>query len=153
VFGVEAQGNWANLTGSTNNLLGPGGTIQSKMDAFGLFTGQVGYAWDRTLIYVKGGASVTDRNFQNIAASGALFSSTGYNTQWGAVVGAGIEYAFSPGWSIGVEYDHIFEGRNGATFVNATTGVGTSGWSTGGDTDMVLGRLNYKFGGPVMARY
>ena len=33
------------------------------MDAFGLFTGQIGYAWNNTLVYVKGGAAViSDRN-------------------------------------------------------------------------------------------
>lgn len=152
VFGVEAQGNWADLTGSTGNLTIPGGTIQSKMDAFGLFTGQIGYAWDRTLLYAKGGAAVTDRNSQNIIPGGALFSSTGYNTQWGATVGGGIEYAVAPGWSIGAEYDHIFEGRHNATFTTPA-GLSTTGWRTGGDTDMVLGRLNYKFGNPVIARY
>jgi outer membrane immunogenic protein len=152
VFGLEAQGNWADLSGSTANLTVPGGAVRSKMDAFGLFTGQVGYAWDRTLLYAKGGAAVTDRSYQNITATGALFSGTGYDTQWGATVGAGLEYAFAPGWSIGVEYDHIFEGRHGATFTTPA-GVSTVGFRTGGDTDMVLGRMNYKFGGPVVARY
>src|SRR6201994_1357399 len=44
VFGLEAQGNWADLSGSTTSVLGTG-ALRSKMDAFGLFTGQVGYAW------------------------------------------------------------------------------------------------------------
>jgi outer membrane immunogenic protein len=153
VFGVEAQGNWADLSGSTTNLV-TGGNIRSKMDAFGLFTGQIGYSFNNVLIYAKGGAAVTDRNYENLNAAGNLLSSTGYDTQWGATVGAGLEYAFAPNWSIGVEYNHIFEDRHNATF---TTPAGTSnaGFRTGGDTDMVLGRLNYKFGfgGPVVARY
>ena len=72
VFGLEAQGNWADISGSTANLLAPGATIRSKMDAFGLFTGQVGYAWNNVLLYAKGGAAVTDRNYDFVLAGGAL---------------------------------------------------------------------------------
>ena len=47
VFGVEAQGDWADLSGSNGPslLVGGGGSNRSKIDAIGLFTGQVGYAW------------------------------------------------------------------------------------------------------------
>src|SRR6266481_5902624 len=63
VFGVEAQGNWADLKGSNTSLLFPGFVNTSKIDAFGLFTGQVGYAWNNALLYVKGGAAVTGDRF------------------------------------------------------------------------------------------
>jgi outer membrane immunogenic protein len=145
VFGVEAQGNWADLNGSTANLLAPAGTIRSKMDAFGLFTGQIGYAWNSVLLYAKGGAAVTDRNFEFIAGDGTLASSTGFDTRWSPTVGVGLEYAFAPNWSAGVEYNHIFEDRHDATFVTPA-GVIIAGNRAGGDTDMVLGRLNYRFG-------
>ena len=36
-----------------------------KIDAFGLFTGQIGYAWNNALLYVKGGAAVTDNNYEH----------------------------------------------------------------------------------------
>ena len=38
-------------------------TNQTKVDAIGLFTGQVGYAWNNVLWYVKGGAAVTDDKY------------------------------------------------------------------------------------------
>ena len=154
VFGLEAQGNWADFSGSTNNLAIVGGTVRSKTDAFGLFTGQIGYAWNNVLLYAKGGAAVTDRNYEFIAPGGGLASSTGYDTRWSPTVGAGLEFAFSQGWSLGIEYNHIFEDRHGATFVSPG-GIAVGGFSSGGDTDMVLGRLNYKFGGPapLLARY
>lgn len=151
VFGLEAQGNWADLNGSTANLALPGGLVRSRMDAFGLFTGQIGYAWNNVLLYAKGGAAVTDRNFEFIAPGGALASSTGYDTRWSPTVGAGLEFGFAQNWSLGVEYNHIFEDRHDATFVVPGLG-GFPGTSTGGDTDMVLGRLNYKFSGGL-ARY
>ncbi|PAY05534.1 hypothetical protein CK489_29625 [Bradyrhizobium sp. UFLA03-84] len=152
VWGLEAQGNWADFSGSTGNLLVPGGTVRSKTDAFGLFTGQIGYAWNNVLLYAKGGAAVTDRNYEFLAPGGALASSTGYDTRWSPTVGVGLEFAFSQGWSLGVEYNHIFEDTHGATFVTPA-GVAVAGFHTGGDTDMVLGRLNYKFGGPIIAKY
>lgn len=152
VFGLEAQGNWADLTGSASNNFVAGGVVRSKTDAFGLFTGQIGYAWNNVLLYAKGGAAVTDRNYQFLAPGGALASETGYDTRWSPTVGVGLEFAFSQGWSLGVEYNHIFEDTHGATFVTPG-GLVATGFHTGGDTDMVLGRLNYKFGGPVIARY
>jgi outer membrane immunogenic protein len=149
VFGLEAQGNWADLNGSTANLLAPGTTIRSNMDAFGLFTGQIGYAWNSVLLYAKGGAAVTDRNFDFFAPG--VIASTGYDTRWSPTVGAGLEYAFAPSWSVGVEYNHIFEGRHDASFV--APGFPAFVERTGGDTDMVLGRLNYRWGGPVIGKY
>ena len=154
VFGLEAQGNWADISGSTTNLLAPAATIRSKMDAFGLFTGQVGYAWNNVLLYAKGGAAVTDRNYEFVLANGALGSSSGYDTQWSPTVGAGLEFGFAPNWSIGVEYNHIFEDRHDVTFTTPG-GVVVAGDRAGGDTDMVLGRLNYKFGygAPLIGKY
>src|SRR3569832_1338674 len=64
VFGLEAQGDWADISGSTVVPGTPAATARSRKDAFGLFTGQVGYAWNNALLYVKGGASITDRQYQ-----------------------------------------------------------------------------------------
>jgi outer membrane immunogenic protein len=157
VFGLEAQGNWADLSGSRQNLGNPLNSLRSKMDAFGLFTGQIGYAWNNVLLYAKGGAAVTDRNYEFVAnATGAVGASSGYDTRWSPTVGAGLEYGFGGGWSIGVEYDHIFENRHTVGFTNRVTGLPLAAtYSSGGDTDMVLGRLNYKFGGgiPFIAKY
>jgi outer membrane immunogenic protein len=153
VFGLEAQGNWADLSGSTNNLLAPGTTVHSKMDAFGLFTGQVGYAWNNVLLYAKGGAAVTDRNYDFNFGGGLPIASTGYDTRWSPTVGVGLEYGFAPNWSFGVEYNHIFEDNHNASFSFA--GIAPFTERAGGDTDMVLGRLNYKFGygAPLLAKY
>ena len=94
------------------------------MDAFGLFTGQVGWAWNNTLLYVKGGAAVTDNRHDIITdATGAVFGRSGDDTRWGAVVGAGLEFGFAPNWSAGVEYDHIFMGDRNATFTDPATGA------------------------------
>jgi outer membrane immunogenic protein len=104
VFGIEAQGDWADLKGSNVSLFIPAWTNNSRIEALGLFTGQVGYAWNNVLWYVKGGAAVTDDRYRGtVTATGALFDSAN-ETRWGGVVGTGLEYGFAPNWSVGIEY-------------------------------------------------
>jgi outer membrane immunogenic protein len=154
VFGLEAQGNWADLRGSNESLLFPGSTNRSQMDAFGLFTGQVGWAWNNTLLYVKGGAAVTDTRHDIITdANGAVFGQSGDSTQWGGVLGAGIEFGFAPNWTAGVEYDHIFMGDQNINFADPATGALVASDRISGDVDLVTVRVNYRWGGPVIGRY
>src|SRR6266481_8602788 len=87
VFGVEAQGDWADFKGSNTSLFfGPGTVNQSKIDAIGLFTGQVGYAWNNVLWYVKGGAAVTDDKYKGIITGTGFIFDTVSETRWGGVV-------------------------------------------------------------------
>lgn len=67
-------------------------------------------------------------------------------------VGAGLEYGFAPNWSVGIEYNHIFLGDRTIDF---TTPAGAFAGSDRirQDVDIGLVRLNYKFGGPTIARY
>jgi outer membrane immunogenic protein len=153
VFGLEAQGNWADFRGSNASLLFGGvATNRTKIDAFGLFTGQVGYAWNNVLAYVKGGAAVTDNRYDGLATiSGLVTDTAGSNTKWGGTVGAGLEYGFAPSWSFAVEYDHLFMGTDNYAF--NTAGLATRNESIKQDADLVTVRVNYRFGGPVVARY
>ena len=147
VFGIEGQGNWADFSG--DNISAVFATRnRSKIDSFGLITGQVGYAWNNVLVYVKGGAAVVGDKFDiRSTATGALFGSTD-QTRWGGTVGAGLEVGFAPNWSVGVEYNHIFLQDKDVIFTGL---VGTERISQG--VDMGLVRLNYKFGGPIIAKY
>jgi outer membrane immunogenic protein len=147
VFGVEGQGNWADFSGDNNSALFATRN-RSKIDSFGLITGQVGYAWNNVLVYVKGGAAVAGTKYEVFdRASGALLGSND-QTRWGGTVGAGLEYGFAPNWSVGVEYNHIFLSDKDVTFAGL---VGTDRIKQ--DVDMGLVRLNYKFGGPILGRY
>jgi outer membrane immunogenic protein len=123
------------------------------MDAFGLFTGQVGYAMNTALLYLKGGAAVVaDRN--DILANGVVVASAAGDNRWGGTIGAGVEFSFAPNWSAAVEYDHLFIANNSTTF----TAVNGSAFTTSSDTirggaDLVTVRVNYRWGGPVVAKY
>jgi len=146
VFGLEGQGNWADFSGDNTSALFATRN-RTKIDAFGLITGQVGYAWNNVLIYVKGGAAVVSDKYEISSTAGALLASTS-DTRWGGTVGAGLEYGFAPNWSVGVEYNHIFLSDKDVTF------AGFAGSERiRQDVDMGLVRLNYKFGGPMIGRY
>ncbi|MET4384834.1 outer membrane immunogenic protein [Bradyrhizobium sp. F1.4.3] len=149
VFGVEGQGNWADFSGSNTSAF-TGFNNRTKIDSFGLITGQVGYAWNNVLVYVKGGAAVVGNKFDVNTAGGAFVASSN-DTRWGGTVGVGLEYGFAPNWSIGAEYNHIFLGGNDQNFTTAGVLVQTDHIKQ--DVDMGLVRLNYKFGGPMIGRY
>jgi outer membrane immunogenic protein len=159
VFGVEAQGDWADLKGSSASLTAiiPFNN-QTTVDAIGLFTGQVGYAFNNVLVYVKGGAAVTDNRYANVftvnnafAPAGTAFN-TASDTRWGGAVGAGLEFGFAPNWSVAIEYDHLFMGTPNVTFPPSTIAVGRAD-NIGQDVDMGTVRVSYRFGGPIVAKY
>lgn len=160
VFGLEGQGDWASIRGSHVSLLDPTITEKSKVDSLGLFTAQIGYAWNNALLYLKGGGAVTGNRFDLISTATGIGLASADTTRWGGTVGVGFEYGFTPNWSVGVEYDHLFMGHAdntfivgipaGSAFVGATNRISE-------DIDMVTVRFNYRFGGfgspPVAARY
>ena len=148
VFGVEGQGNWADFSGdNTSSLLAQ--RNRTKIDSFGLITGQVGYAWNNVLVYVKGGAAVVGTKYDASLAGVTLASAN--DTRWGGTVGAGLEFGFAPNWSVGVEYNHIFLGGNDQNLTSGGLFIQTDHIKQ--DVDMGLVRLNYKFGGPIIAKY
>ena len=59
VFGLEGQGDWANLSESRVSVINPSFTTGVKVDASGLVTAQIGYASNASLFYLKGGAATT----------------------------------------------------------------------------------------------
>jgi outer membrane immunogenic protein len=155
VFGVEAQGNWADLTGSNASLLftAPSFTNRSKVEAFGLFTGRLGYAWNNALLYVKGGAAVTSDKYNYYPTATGITSASASETRWGGVVGAGFEYGFTPNWSFAVEYDHLFMDGRDLTFSPAGVPATQVVERIKQDVDLVTARINYRWGGPVVAKY
>ena len=154
VIGVEGQGNWADFSGGNDSLFFADVHNRSRVDAFGLITGQVGYAWNNVLLYVKGGAAVTDTKYETFDIPTGVLLSSANPTRWGGTVGAGVEVGFWQGWSVGVEYDHLFMGSRDVGFLTPA-GVFDGTDHIKQDVDMGLVRLNYRFNwtGPVVAKY
>jgi outer membrane immunogenic protein len=152
VFGLEAQGNWADLKGSNTSLLFASRN-ESRIDAFGLFTGQIGWAWNSALLYVKGGAAVTSDHYRTFDLPSNVLFDRANETRWGGVVGAGVEFGFAPNWSVGFEYDHLFMGDRNVDFTAVGTGVFTATDRIRQDVDLATVRVNYRWGGPVISKY
>jgi outer membrane immunogenic protein len=148
VFGLEAQGDWANLRNSNASVFFPGDTWTSKTNALGLFTGQVGYAWNNALWYVKGGAAVANQRWDLFNVPTGIGLAQAERTRWGGTVGTGFEYGFAPNWSVAIEYDYLFRVSDSNTFLTpglapAITSITAN---TRSDVNMVTARINYRFG-------
>jgi len=158
VFGIEAQGNWADFNGSNISVAFPTVVNATKIDSFATFTGQIGNAWGNTLLYFKAGGAVTsDRYTGYLTATGTQISDTVKDNRWGAVVGVGLDYGIGANWSVGVEYNHMFMQDRLITFTNlgtlAPAGTAYASDRIHQDVDLVTVRLNYRFGGRGVAAY
>jgi outer membrane immunogenic protein len=155
VWGIEAQGDWANFKGQNLSAFpfAFAVTNQTKVNAIGLFTGQVGYAWSNVLFYVKGGAAVTLDKYNGVITATNLFFDQADETRWGGTVGAGVEVGFAPNWSVGFEYDHLFMGSRNIQMTSTGTGVLSRWDNIKQDVDIGSVRVNYRWGGPVIAKY
>jgi outer membrane immunogenic protein len=156
VFGLEAQGDWADLSNTRVSIVNPLFSTQTKTDGIGLFTGQIGYAWNAALFYVKGGGAVTSNSYNILTTLGGVNIANASSTRWGGTIGVGFEYGFAPGWSVGVEYDHLFMGNSNNSFSVVNPIVAGALNRINQDVDMVTLRFNYRFGGygaPIAARY
>ena len=148
VFGVEAQGDWADLSRTRLSFIDPTVSTTTKVNSFGLFTGQIGYAWNNVLWYWKGGAAVTDNRFTVFDTATSLGLASVSTTRWGGALGTGVEVGFAPNWSVGVEYDHLFMGNDNANNSLLVVTPFVAGVSRiNEDVDLITVRVNYRFGG------
>jgi outer membrane immunogenic protein len=136
VLGLEGEFGYLKLKGDTfdPNTIAGNQTISDVSgsarvgDWYGMVTGRLGYAFDRVLLYVKGGAafvrtqaSVLDQCVS--AGCGNWFVSTsGSETVTTWTIGGGLEWAFAQNWSVKAEYMFI-----GLDNQFQTSGLGTTG--------------------------
>jgi opacity protein-like surface antigen len=183
VFGVEGDIGGGNIHGARtagSQVFGPGFnstffTVQDKTSWMATATARVGYAMNRTLIYVKGGAAfenstVTATCFSpginynpavntgapvvctnqagTVIASGAGFGTSSTRAGW--TLGYGTEFDLGKNWSAKAEYDYISFGRH-----TALASDGTTIMTDRSDISQVKVGLNYRFSGPtaVIAKY
>jgi outer membrane immunogenic protein len=142
VLGVEGDFSWTGLKGSGTDSLGD--TINTNTRWTSTVTGRVGAAFDRLLIYSKGGVAFAQdqSSFIDLFANSA--SNTFLRTGWTA--GAGLEYALSKNWSAKIEYDYLSFGSQALNFTTPTTPLYTSNASL--NVQEIKAGLNFRFGGP-----
>jgi len=161
VWGIEAEFSGTEIKGSNLDAAFPTQEfLHSRTDFIGTVAPRVGVAWDRTLLYVKGGAAWTHDKYWLTAVqapfAGETFA-TGDATRWGWMVGVGVAYAFAQNWSVKAEYNYMDFGTERVFF--ASNGLVPSQPNFDEDirrtAQVVKVGLNYKFdwGGPLVGRY
>jgi outer membrane immunogenic protein len=166
VFGVEADASWVDKSSRTVVGILPttGDTFRivnsNNMNWLATFRGRLGVAVAPTsLLYVTGGIAVADLRVAS-AYNDTLFAAAGVGSvsddvRVGAAVGAGWEYAFSPNWSMKLEYLYTWFDRVGSNYTVVSTTGGTNAVRFSDQVSDHIGRvgINYRFGGPVVAKY
>lgn len=133
VFGLEADLDWTNIRGSNSSL--PCTTsCETKNSWLGTARGRIGYAFDRFLPYITGGAA-----FGDVKANPTGFSGD-RETRVGWTVGGGLEAAIAGPWTAKVEYLYVDLGDNNCP-------AGSCAVSTNVDlrANVVRAGLNYRF--------
>ena len=71
------------------------------------------------------------------------------------MLGIGGEYALTRNWSFAFEYDHLFMGSSDAALIYNPAFIAALNHieSIHQDVDMITARINYHFGGPMVAKY
>jgi outer membrane immunogenic protein len=120
VVGVEGQFAPAKLTGSHISLVDLADTLTTEIDWTANVTARLGYAFDRALIYGKGGAAwVRDAP---VKIDLGIIEGMATTTRSGWLLGAGVEYALDSNWSARLEYDYIGLGTERVALINPAGG-------------------------------
>jgi len=156
VLGIEGTWSGTDLHQGNLSVILPAHVRGIKIDEIATVTGRLGYAWDRWMLYGKGGWA----DVRVVTTSINLLTGvTGNTSGWdgGRTVGAGLEYAPWQGIVLGVEFDYLRANFN------------RSGMFSNGDVPLlvtngraniytVMARASYLFNWgktptPVVARY
>jgi opacity protein-like surface antigen len=137
VFGVEADISALDADGTNTcfaaSTFAANATCEAQPQISGTLTGRIGYALGpsgHTMAYVKGGFAWVHDKIDIAQNSGGLIPtniSSPSVTLWGGVVGAGIEQALTPAWSLKVEYDYLGFGSQSVTNVGSLNCVAVAG--------------------------
>jgi outer membrane immunogenic protein len=152
VIGFEGDASWVGQYGSNfdDGLAGNSAfTSFTKETWVATARGRAGYAVNNLLFYGTGGyaaagveAGVKDAN------TGALLASA-TSTRSGWTAGGGLEWGFAPNWS--AKFEWLYMKFESAAF-NTLQAEGPRS-SVPLDDNVVRAGINYRFGGPVVAKY
>jgi outer membrane immunogenic protein len=149
------------------------GTLAESLDWFGTVRGRIGVLADpKVLLYATGGLAYGEVSASNTIGGNNItgpqgvngstitpftgaFSSSSLRVGW--TVGAGVEGVISGNWTAKLEYLYIDLGNVSGSFTTpliAPSGAFATGGYSSHITDNILRvGVNYKFGGPVVAKY
>jgi outer membrane immunogenic protein len=139
VAGIEGDYSFADVK-KTADLFA--GSITQKNDYFATIAGRLGWAFDRTLLYGKGGVAFTrDKLKGNDGLGGTV---TGDWDRVGWMIGAGVEYAMWNNVSVKLEYNFLdFGSKHEAP--TTTGGLAATPADVKEITHLVKLGVNYRF--------
>lgn len=162
VFGVEGEGSWSNGKATNSVAFTPAASetlATTNTNEFSI-AGRAGIAFDRTLIYGKGGWAWGSFDFNSTlicCAFGILVRSdiSGSSNLNGFLVGAGIEHALTRNWTVKFEYNYVDYGSRllashvtpGGDPINVSRSLTRQTFKVGANYLFDLG------GAPVVAKY
>ncbi|MGY2809955.1 outer membrane protein [Bradyrhizobium sp. USDA 4506] len=144
VLGLEGDLDWANISGSsvvTPSILGIGQGVtlntSSNISALATVRARVGIAMNNVLIYATGGGAFVKSTASASTIAGVPCGTVGVlpdcsASSWrpGISAGFGVEYGFTPNWSVKAEY-----------LYTKVVGTGVSA----DELNVVRGGINYRF--------
>jgi outer membrane immunogenic protein len=143
VFGAQGMFDWTDMNGRGPFNAGKGYT--THIPWFATAAGRVGYlAQPNFLFFVKGGAAfVRDEHlfFDPIPTP----TRSAKVTRTGSLIGGGVEWMFTPYWSVSIEYDYMSFGNKVVVFQSLFGGP-PGGEHISQNMQTVLVSLNYRFG-------
>jgi outer membrane immunogenic protein len=171
VLGVEADWQFTderstlNVTGQNlaATLFTNSYSTEEHIKSIGTARARLGWAHDGFLWYVTGGAAwarIDNNTTLTSSLPAVTFASpvsVSFTTDKGGwTVGGGVETCLWNNWSAKLEYLYVDLGTINNTFTTPTTAAGTFAVFTSSDKlqdHIIRVGLNYRFGGPVVARY
>ena len=136
VVGVEVSGDAANITGNDQTAANIGGG-NGTYNWLAMATAKVGYATDKFMVYVDGGYSLANFNFNG--SLGCNFS----ETDSGPTVGVGAAVKLTDNVSADLSYNHVWYG--GVTSSCSTFGAPVTVTNNPPTADIVKLGVNYRF--------
>jgi outer membrane immunogenic protein len=132
-------------------------TVGQKIDWFGTVRGRAGVTVNpMILLYATGGLAYGEvSTHESIGVPAITFSTSTTNVGWTA--GGGVEGAIGGNWTARLEYLYLDLGKVNGSFLTpiiaSSTGLISSSYSSHITDSIVRLGINYKFNGPVVARY
>jgi outer membrane immunogenic protein len=152
VVGVEADGFWSGIKGGDANQFLAGNPLAAAIDTTKLQDGaslraRGGIAVDRLLLFFDGGWALGYLNHTNFVPGVGIDVFTNHRS--GLAAGGGIAYAITNNLIGKFEYRYYDFGR----FVRNAPTTGVLPYTVDNTYSVVTLGLDYKFGGPVVAKY
>jgi outer membrane immunogenic protein len=145
VAGIRNMLDATSLSNRTNISTVPfTGAFDSRTRWFDTLTARGGYLiTPQVLLYAQGGAAWTNTNITFLIGSGAQVGEAP-NDRTGWTIGAGVEWKFTPQWSVFAEYNFMGFGTQSTTFTGCG-GTCVVNANAKADVQNVLAGVNYKF--------